>query len=186
MISVYIFHQNWSLINLQIYFFTLRNSCTFLSPPVHMHGGLLCIAFHLSVTWPKLTRQKTISLEVLKLRSQHSNEYEVRNTGRWAHIKVKLLDLSSVTAKLNFVQPWSHSSPLIFRTHSDSALHQSAMGAPNNSNQTFTNVNTPPTHRRCKYQIQAIFVYRDQWTLGPTWIPGKAHFCISAAINLLE
>ena len=35
----------------------LQKYQVFLSPPVLMHGGLLCVTYHPSVTGPKLTRQ---------------------------------------------------------------------------------------------------------------------------------
>ena len=41
----------------------------FLSPPVRMHGGLICIAFCLSVTGPKVTRPKIISQQPFNLAS---------------------------------------------------------------------------------------------------------------------
>ena len=72
----------------------------FLSPPVHMHGGLLCIIFCmyvcLSVTWPKF-RLEVKSLDTISrvkgnmAQCQRSQvKPKCHNIGRWAHINVKL------------------------------------------------------------------------------------------------
>ncbi len=66
-------------------------SISFLSPPVRMHGGLLCIVLRMSVTWPKF------SLEVKSIAKKQFREgipvklLEIFNDiGRWAHFNVKL------------------------------------------------------------------------------------------------
>ncbi len=43
--------------------FRKKKIMLFLSPPVRMHGGLICIALRLDVIGPKVTCQKVISLE---------------------------------------------------------------------------------------------------------------------------
>ncbi len=45
----------------------------FLSPPVRMHGGLICITLRLDVIGPKVTCQKVISLDPFDLWSPISN-----------------------------------------------------------------------------------------------------------------
>ncbi len=100
---------------------------TFLSTPVHMHGGLLCITFCLSVclsgcdltkiqTRQKVTRQKFISQEPFDIWSPKSLQVAtlwvlarckslsqswlvagLRLNGRCAHFNVKLLHFSYQT-----------------------------------------------------------------------------------------
>ncbi len=48
----------------------------FLSPPVRMHGGLICITLRLYVIGPKVTFQKVISLEPVDL-----------GQGSWVRVK---------------------------------------------------------------------------------------------------
>ena len=69
----------------------------FLSPPVPMHGGLLCVALRLSVrlTRKKVTRIKIISRGPRSSRSNwlHKISYSVQcplRKSRWAHVNVKL------------------------------------------------------------------------------------------------
>ncbi len=51
----------------------IQYSRKFLSPPVLMHGGLICVAFCLSVCdWAKTTGQKSTSQEPYELGSSKS------------------------------------------------------------------------------------------------------------------
>ncbi len=73
---------------------------TLLSPPVLMHGGLLCIAFRLSVCL-SVTIPKSLDNHSLEKNSKviwvkvkgHVGQGQIRvpNKGRWAHDNVKLL-----------------------------------------------------------------------------------------------
>ncbi len=71
---------------------------TFLSPPVCMHSGLMCIVFCMYVchwtnieTRQKVIRQKVTSQEILHVKGPvghgQSKAYLI---GRWAHFNVKL------------------------------------------------------------------------------------------------
>ena len=67
-----------------------------LSPPVLMHGGLLCIAFRLSVCLSVCLHTETLEVK------GHTDQGQIRvpNKGRWAHDNIKMphFCLGSITS----------------------------------------------------------------------------------------
>ncbi len=65
-----------------------------MSPPVRMHGGLICIAFCmyvcLSVTRHKFIYHQTVAPRVMKFDLSSIMSLMVSSKGRWAHFNVKL------------------------------------------------------------------------------------------------